>query len=53
MLSVEKCKKYLGENYCTEDEIKEIRNSLYQAAELLIDKFVDDKKDNNRKIIEN
>jgi len=53
MLSVEKCKEYLSDNYNTDDEIEEIRNSLYQAAELLIDKFVEDKKDNDRKIIEN
>jgi hypothetical protein len=53
MISVEKCKKLLNDNSYTDKEIEEIRSSLYQAAELLIDKFVEDKKDNGRKIIEN
>jgi len=53
MLSVEKCKEYLSDNAYTDDEIEEIRNSLYQAAELLIDKFLEDKKDKDRKVIEN
>lgn len=53
MLSVEKCKKYIIDNSYTDKEIEEIRNSLYQAAELLIDKYTDDKKKHNRKVIEN
>ena len=52
MISVEKCKKFINDN-SSDKEIEEIRNSLYQAAELLIDKFVEDKKDNDRKVIEN
>ncbi len=53
MLSVKKCKAILNDNSYTDKEIEEIRNSLYQAAELLIDKFVKDRKDNGRKVIEN
>ncbi len=53
MLSVEKCKKYLDGNSFTDEEIEEIRNSLYQAAELLIDKFIEEKNNVDRKIIEN
>jgi len=53
MLSVEKCKKFLNNNSYTDKEVEEIRNSLYQTAELLINKFANDIKDNGRKIIEN
>ncbi len=49
MLSTEQCKKYLkGGNY-TDNEIEEIRNSLYQTAEILIEQYVKDKNNDNRK----
>jgi hypothetical protein len=53
MLSIEKCKKYLNDNSYTDEEIEVIRSSLYQAAELLINKFIEDKNNIDRKIIEN
>ena len=52
MLSIEECKKYLNDTY-TDEEVEEIRKSLYQAAELLIDKFIEDKNNVDRKVIEN
>jgi hypothetical protein len=53
MISLEKCKKYLNGNSYANEEIEEIRSSLYQVAELLIDKFIEGKNYENRKIIEN
>ncbi len=52
MLSIEECKKYFNDTY-TDEEVEEIRKSLYQAAELLIDKFIEDKNNVDRKVIEN
>ena len=49
MLTVERCKKYLkGSNY-TDKEIEEIRNSLYQVAEILTEQYIKDKDNGNRK----
>ena len=49
MLTVERCKKYLkGSNYADKD-VEEIRNSLYQTAEILIEQYVKDKNNDNRK----
>ena len=48
MLSIEECKKYFNDTY-TDEEVEEIRKSLYQAAELLIDKFIEDKNNVDRK----
>ncbi len=53
MISLEKCKKYLNDNSYTDEELEEIRSSLYQVAELLIDKFTEGKNNENRKVIEN
>ena len=50
MLSIEECKKYFNDTY-TDEEVEEIRKSLYQAAELLIDKFIEDKNNVDRKLI--
>ncbi len=52
MLSVGECRKYLKDNYYTDEEVEEIRDSLCQAAELLIGKYTDEKKMHNKKIIE-
>ena len=49
MLSTEQCKKYLkGADY-TIEQVERIRNSLYQAAEILIEQYIKDKKNDNQK----
>lgn len=49
LLSTEQCKKHLkGSNY-TDKEIEEIRNSLYQVAEILTEQYIKDKDNGNRK----
>ena len=56
MLSVEKCKKYLKNSDYTEQQIEEIRDNLYQLAEILVDDYIqkkgakNDKKQNRIKI---
>jgi len=41
MLSVDYCKKYLNQKnkYYSNEEIEEIRNYLYQSAEILVEKY--------------
>ena len=41
MLSVDYCKKYFNQQnkYSTNEEIEEIRNYLYQIAEILVEKY--------------
>ena len=45
MLSVEECKKTLGKNYSSE-EILEIRETLYQMANILIKNYLKTKEQN-------
>ena len=52
MLSTEKCKEHLSDTY-TDEEIEVTRNTLYQVAELLVDKFIEDKNHIGKKVIEN
>lgn len=49
LLSTEQCKKYLKDCSYTDKEIEEIRNSLYQAAEILTEMYIKDKDNGNRK----
>lgn len=49
MLSVERCKKHLKNCNYTDKEIEEIRNSLYQAAEILVEQFIKDMDNDKRK----
>ena len=41
MLSVDYCKKYFNQQnkYYSNEEIEEIRNYLYQTAEILVEKY--------------
>lgn len=41
MLSVEQCKKYLKDGDYTKQEIEEIRDSLYQLAEILVTEYIE------------
>lgn len=50
MLSISKCKKILGQ-VLEERQIKEIRDSLYKIAEILIDEYL--KKKNKKEVNEN
>jgi hypothetical protein len=45
MLSVDYCKKYLKQKnkYYSNEEIEEIRNCLYQSAEILVEKYLQKK----------
>ena len=52
MLSIEKCKEHLSDTY-TDEEIEVTRNTLYQVAGLLVDKFIEDKNHIGKKVIEN
>jgi hypothetical protein len=43
MLSVDKCKKVLGSNYC-DDDISKIRETLYQMANILVKQYIETKE---------
>lgn len=45
MLSIEQCRKYLGDNgsSMTEQEVDELKNLLYQLANVLVDGFLEGK----------
>jgi len=47
MLTISKCKKILGQ--VQEEEVKEIRDSLYAFAEILVDEYLKTKS-NKRKL---
>ena len=47
MLSIQQCRKYLDNCPYTEKEIENVRDSLYQIAELLVNKYIE-KKENKR-----
>lgn len=44
MLSVEQCQKYLKQSKYSKEEIKEIRNSIYRLAEILVDGYLSNKE---------
>jgi hypothetical protein len=50
MLSVNHCKKYLNntKNGYIDEEIEEIRNSLYQIAEVLVENYLGKKININK-----
>jgi|AntAceMinimDraft_16_1070373.scaffolds.fasta_scaffold02359_9 hypothetical protein len=43
MLSVEECKRVLGSNF-SDEEVIEMRDTLYQFANILIQKYIDTKE---------
>ena len=45
MLSINDCKKYLnkGKRHYSDKETEEIRDTLYQATEILVEKFLQEK----------
>ena len=43
MLSVEQCKKYLPAGQYTDEEIEQMRDELYQVAEILVEDFIKQK----------
>ncbi len=44
MLSTTECKKRLGKNNYSEREVEEIRDCLYQLANLLVNDYLTDKE---------
>jgi len=40
MLSVEQCKKYIPAGEYTDEEIEQMRDSLYQLAGILVEDFM-------------
>jgi len=50
MLSVEQCKKFIKNSNYTDQQIEEIRDNLYQLAEILVDDYISKKgvKNDNR-----
>ena len=42
MISLEKCKELLGDETLTEDDIEEIRDSLYESAQIAFEVFYAD-----------
>jgi len=44
MLSFQLCKKYLKNNTYTNQQTEEIRDKLYQLAEILISSYISNKK---------
>lgn len=51
MLSVEQCKKYLPSGKYTDEKIEQMRDSLYQLAEILVEDFI--KRRNKAEVGEN
>ncbi len=49
MLSIEKCKKYLKNSDCNEQQIEEIRDNLYHLAEILVADYISKKGTSNDK----
>jgi len=48
MLSLQLCKNLLKKDNYTNQQIEEIKNTLYQLAELLVDKYISNKKITNQ-----
>ena len=46
MLSVEQCKKHLANNDYTDEQIEEIRENLYQLANVFVEEYLQSKKKN-------
>ena len=44
MLSIEECKKYLHNGNYTDEQVEQIRQSLYQLADLFITEYIKTKK---------
>jgi hypothetical protein len=44
MLSFQLCKKYLKNNTYTNQQTEEIRDKLYQLAEILVSSYISNKK---------
>ena len=40
MLSVDKCRKILGRNDLSNEEIQEIRDTLYSLGEILVNSYI-------------
>jgi len=49
MLSIEQCKKKIKSNNFTDQEIEEIRDSLYQLADILVTDFINQEINENCK----
>lgn len=43
MLSINQCRKYLDNRY-TDEEVKKIRDSLYQLSDVLVKKYLNKKE---------
>ncbi len=43
MLSVEQCKKYLPVGKYTDEEIEQMRDNLYQLADILVEEYLKNK----------
>lgn len=46
MISIEQCKKILNNSNYTDEQIREIRNILYQLGEMLFDEYMRQKRAN-------
>jgi hypothetical protein len=44
MLSVEQCKRYIPKGKYTDEQIEQIRDSLYQLTEILVDSYLKNKE---------
>lgn len=40
MISVEKCKEYLGESPLTDEQIESLRSALYALVENIVDDYI-------------
>jgi S-adenosylmethionine:tRNA-ribosyltransferase-isomerase (queuine synthetase) len=49
MLSIEQCKKILKNSNYSDEEIREIRNVLYQLGEMLFDEYMKQKRSESTK----
>ncbi|MBI4232111.1 hypothetical protein HY605_02665 [Candidatus Peregrinibacteria bacterium] len=49
MLTLEQCREYLGEDFkdLSDQEIEDIKNTLYQLANVLVDGFIKNKEAKN------
>ena len=47
MLSINECRKYLGNTDISDKEVEQLRNALYSIAGLIIDHTVSENEENN------
>lgn len=47
MLTLEQCRIYLGKNDYSNIEVEEIRENLYQFAEIFVQDFIENQRNNN------